>query len=163
KIHSQEEFWPAIEALGDMQSHYLLERFVPGAIFHADTIVHQREVVFAIASAYGRPPMEVSHEGGSFTTRTLNRDSAIACQILDVNRQVMKAFGLVHGVSHTEFIQGRDDGRIYFLETSARVGGAHIADLVEAATGLNLWAEWAKVEIAGTIGTYRPTEPRSDY
>ncbi len=26
------------------------------------------------------------------------------------------------------------------------MGGAHIADLIQAATGLNLWAEWARVE-----------------
>ena len=61
----------------------------------------------------------------------------------------MKAFGLVRGVSHSEFIRGREDGKLYFLETSARVGGAHIVDLIEAATGINMWAEWAKVEIAG--------------
>ncbi len=54
----------------------------------------------------------------------------------------------MRGVTHTEFIRGRDDGKIYFLETAARVGGAHIADLVEASTGINLWKEWAKIEIA---------------
>ncbi len=72
------------------------------------------------------------------------------------NRRVMLALGMVRGVSHTEFIKARSDGRIYFLETSARVGGAHIAELVEAATGLNLWAEWAKVEVAGAAGGYQP-------
>ena len=41
-----------------------------------------------------------------------------------------------------------------FLETSARVGGAYIVDTVEAATGVNLWREWAKVEIAGEHGAY---------
>jgi hypothetical protein len=43
------------------------------------------------------------------------------------------------------------------------VGGAHIVDLVEAATGLNLWAEWAKVEVAGEDGGYRPPVPNRDY
>ena len=75
KIHRAEELWPAIEALGDMQSFYLLEQFVPGDIFHVDCIVSEREVVFAIASGYGRPPMEVSHGGGIFTTRILERES----------------------------------------------------------------------------------------
>ena len=46
----------------------------------------------------------------------------------------------------------RPDGTFVFLETSARVGGAHIADLVEAATGVNLWVEWARIETAGGIG-----------
>jgi hypothetical protein len=52
---------------------------------------------------------------------------------------------------------------VYFLETSARVGGAHIAELVEAATGINLWAEWAKVEIAGGKLPYAPPAARQDY
>jgi hypothetical protein len=66
-------------------------------------------------------------------------------------------------VSHTEYIQS-DDGRWYFLETSARVGGAHIADLVAIATGANLWAEWARVEVAAAIGaTYAPPPDRGDY
>jgi biotin carboxylase len=75
----------------------------------------------------------------------------------------MAGLGMLRGVSHTEFIKAHDDGRIYFLETSARVGGAHIADLVEAASGLNLWAEWAKVEIAGGKAPYQPPEPKNDY
>jgi biotin carboxylase len=74
----------------------------------------------------------------------------------------MPAFGMVRGVSHTEFIKARDGGEIYFLETSARAGGAHIMELVEAATGLNLWAEWAKLEIAGGKRPYSPPQPAQD-
>ncbi|MGB8099446.1 MAG: ATPase, partial [Terracidiphilus sp.] len=44
------------------------------------------------------------------------------------------------------------DGRIYFLEIAARVGGAFIADLVEAATGINLWREWARIEVSDLRG-----------
>ena len=74
----------------------------------------------------------------------------------------MNAFGLLRGASHSEFIRGREDGKLYFLETSARVGGAHIVDLVEAATGINLWAEWAKLEIAGGKKPYQPPQTRRD-
>jgi hypothetical protein len=62
-------------------------------------------------------------------------------------------------VTHTEFIRGRD-GRFYFLETAGRVGGANVAEVIEAATGINLWAEWARVEIEGEAGSYAPPEPR---
>jgi biotin carboxylase len=163
KIHRADELWAAIERLGDLQSYYLLEQFVAGDIFHVDCIVSEKEVVFAIASGYGRPPMEVSHGGGIFTTRILERESADAQRLVAENQRVMAALGMVRGVSHTEFIKSNADGRIYFLETSARVGGAHIAELVEAATGLNLWAEWAKVELAGAHGGYRPPVPQQDY
>jgi biotin carboxylase len=148
KIHTQDEFWQAVTALGDLQSQYLLERFVPGDIFHVDSIIFDGEVRFAIASGYGRPPMEVSHEGGVFTSRILDRESPLALELIAANARVMRTFGMLRGVSHTEFIRAAADGKIYFLETSARVGGAHVSDLVEAATGLNLWEEWAKVEVS---------------
>ncbi len=50
-----------------------------------------------------------------------------------------------------------------FLETSARVGGAFIVDTIEAATGVNLWREWARVELADERGTYAPPPPRDDF
>ena len=135
---------------------------MPGDIYHVDSIFYERELLFAIASRYGRPPMDVSHEGDIFTTRTLPRGSDEERPLIALNEQVLKAFGLVRGVSHSEFIRGRDDGKLYFLETSARVGGAHIADLVEAATGINLWREWAKIEIAGGKAPYQPPTPGND-
>jgi biotin carboxylase len=161
KIASAEELWAALQRLGDQQSYYLLEQYVPGDIYHVDTIVYERELLFAIASRYGRPPMEVAQEGDIFTTRTLPRGSAEERPLLALNEKVLQTFGLVRGVSHSEFIAGRD-GKLYFLETSARVGGAHIADLVEAATGINLWAEWAKIEIAGGKAPYRPPVAKND-
>jgi biotin carboxylase len=163
KVHSAEEAWTLINMLGDEQSFYLLERYVPGDIFHVDSIVYEKELLFSIASGYGAPPMDVSHKGGVFNTRVLERGSEIEEGLIEKNRRVLASLGLLRGVSHAEFIHSREDGTIYFLETAARVGGAHIADLVEAATGLNLWAEWAKIEIAGGKDPYHLPEVRNDY
>ena len=149
KIMRAEDLWPVLEALGDRQSFYVLEQFIPGDVYHVDAINSEREVVFAIAHQYGHPPMSVVHEGGIFTTRTMRRDSVDAQALLSLHRELMQALNMMRGVTHTEFIKGREDGRFYFLETAARVGGAYIAEMVEAATGLNLWAEWAKIEVAG--------------
>ena len=162
KLHNSGEFWDAVNKLGDQQSFYLLEQFVPGDIYHVDSIFYERELLFSMASRYGRPPMEVSQQGDIFTTATLPLGSPEAEPLVELNKDVMKAFGMVRGVSHSEFIRGREDGRLYFLETSARVGGAHIVDLIEAATGINLWAEWAKLEIAGGKAPYQPPTPRRD-
>jgi biotin carboxylase len=162
KVHNADEFWAALDTLGDKQSFYLLEQYVPGDIFHVDSIFNERELLFSVASQYGRPPMDVSHEGDIFTTRTLPIGSKEAQPMIDMNEKTMTAFGLLRGVSHSEFIRGRDDGKLYFLETSARVGGAHIVDLIEAATGINMWAEWAKVEIAGGKAPYKAPKPKQD-
>jgi biotin carboxylase len=163
KIRAAHDLWPILEELGDLQSFYLMEQFIPGDIFHVDTIVYEHQVLFAMASGYGRPPMEVSHEGGVFMTRILHRDSEDAWQLQQINARVMESFGMVRGISHTEFIKPHDGSGLYFLETSARVGGAHIVDLIEAASGINLWAEWAKLEVAGGAHPYAPPLPRTDY
>jgi biotin carboxylase len=163
KIASEEELWPWLEKLGDQQSSYLLERFVPGSVFHVDSVVSEGKVVFAEAHAYGAAPLDVSHHGGVFTSRTLPRAGADARALLALNRKVIAALGLVRGVAHAEFLKGEADGKLYFLEVAARVGGAYIADLVEAASGVNLWREWAKLETGAGKEPYAPPKPRKDY
>jgi hypothetical protein len=155
KVHSAESLWQLLESLGDTQADFLLEQFVAGDVYHVDSIVFDRRVRFAAASRYDTPPFVVAHEGGIFVTQTLSSGDARTQALLDVNARVLASFGLLRGVSHTEFIRTAD-GRIYFLETSARVGGAFIVDVVEAASGLNLWREWARLEIAGEDGGYDP-------
>lgn len=162
KLGASDELWPLLDGLGDRQSFYVLEQYLPGDIFHVDSIVSEREVLFAVAHKYGHPPMDVSL-GGIFTTQKIPRQSADARALDSLNREVIKTLGLVRGVTHTEFIKSRVDGRFYFLETAARVGGANIAEAIEASTGINLWAEWARIEIAGEEGSYELPPHRDDY
>lgn len=105
-----------------------------------------------MAHQYGRPPMQVMHEGGVFTTRTVDRESRDARELTALNASLAPSLGMVRGVTHAEYIRAHADGRYYFLEIAARVGGAFIADLVEAATGVNLWREWARLEVANLRG-----------
>jgi len=162
KIHGEEELWASIDELGDRSSHYLLETYVPGDVFHVDSIVYEREIRMAVASGYGTPPFDVAHGGGVFTSCLVQRGTTEERELLELNRRVLTSLGLVRGVSHSEYIRGHD-GQFVFLETSARVGGAHLAELVEAGTGVNLWAEWAKVEKAGGEGPYDVQPPRAEY
>jgi hypothetical protein len=62
---------------------------------------------------------------------------------------------LVRGVAHAEFIRSLADGEYYFLECAARVGGAYINEMVEAASGVNLWREWARIEVAAGRTRYQ--------
>jgi biotin carboxylase len=163
KIQQPEELWPWLDRLGDEQSHFLLEQFVHGSVFHVDGVVSEREVMFADAHAYGMPPLDVSHAGGVFTTRTLERDSEDAKALLALNEKVIDALGLLRGVTHAEFLKAGVDGKLYFIEIAARVGGAYISDVVEHATGVNLWSEWAKLEVGAGKTPYTLAPPRSDY
>ena len=163
KIRAADELWPILEQLGDKQSSYLLEKFVPGEVYHVDSVVSENEVVFANVSKYGKPPMNVAQGGGVFTTFTVPRGSEADGGLREINRELIAALGLVRGVAHAEFIQAHEDGHFYFLECAARVGGAYINEMVEAATGINLWREWARIEIAGGDGSYRLPAVREDY
>ncbi|MGA9509839.1 MAG: ATP-grasp domain-containing protein [Candidatus Sulfotelmatobacter sp.] len=163
KIRAADELWPILEQLGDKQSSYLLEKFVPGEVYHVDSVVSENEVVFANVSKYGKPPMNVAQGGGVFTTYTVPRGSEADNGLRAINRDLIGALGLVRGVAHAEFIQAYEDGQFYFLECAARVGGAYINEMVEAATGINLWREWARIEIASGDGSYRRPAVREDY
>ncbi len=145
KLYNKDEAWEAINSLGDEQSYYLIEAFVEGNIFHVDSIIYNHEIKFAQLHEYALPPFEVAHEGRVFCSRTVKKGSSDEKNLIEINKKVIKSLGLKKGVSHTEFIKGKD-GKFYFLETSARVGGANIANLVEETTGINLWKEWAKLE-----------------
>jgi biotin carboxylase len=152
KIESQDDLWPILDQLGDLQSHYVLERFVPGEIFHVEGVTWKGKVLFGAPYRYGKPPMQTMHQGGIFSTRALNRESIDALSLNAIHKQVIESLGLISGVTHTEFIKSDADGSFYFLETAARVGGAHIADVVELASGINPWVEWARLEVATLLG-----------
>ena len=163
KIHVADELWPILEQLGDKQSTYLLEKFVPGEVYHVDSVVSEKDVVFSNVSKYGKPPMNVAQGGGVFTTFTMLRGSDADAALRQMNRDLIAALGLVRGVAHAEFIRAHADGYFYFLECAARVGGAYINEMVEAATGINLWREWARIEVAGGDGTYKLPPVREEY
>ena len=151
------------ENLRERASYYLLARFVPGEVFHVDSVVKDGKVVFAGANEYGRPPMQVAHQGGAYISRTLERASDDERALFDANKKLVKALGLERGATHAEFIKGADDGKFYFIEIAARVGGAYISEVLEAATGVNLWREWARLEIADGRGTARIKPTRKEY
>ncbi len=164
KAHAAEDVWRALDELGDRGSHFLLERFVPGKVFHVDGIVTDGEVLLAAAHEYGHPPMQLTHEGGVFATRLLDRDSVIAQGLTAIHLEVVEALGLERGVTHTEYIQAAETGEIYFLEAAARVGGAYIAEVIESSFGVNPWAEWARMEVAALRGERYLLPPlRNDY
>src|SRR5476649_329745 len=130
KVGDHAALWRALHDAGADRAGCLLEQFVPGDVYHVDSIVWGGQVVFAVAFKYGRPPMEISHEGGLFITRRLPDDSEEGRAALEMNRRLQEGLGLRRGVSHTEFIRADGpgepggSGRFVFLETSARVGGA---------------------------------------
>ena len=169
KLHDEEQVWRAIdeldarERLQERSSYYLLERYVPGEVFHVDSLVYDGKVAFAGVNRYGRPPMDVAHGGGVFISHTLKHNSSDQKKLLQINRKLIQALGLKHGAAHAEFIKSAADSQFYFLEIAARVGGAYIAEVLEAASGVNIWREWARIEIGRGLSSYHLEPPRKGY
>lgn len=164
KVHSGDELWKVVHELGEKRHEYLVEQFKAGTVCHADALSVDGKVVFCRGSEYLSTPMEVAHGGGIFRSVTLPFHSQDDKAIQKETAKVMKAFGMRFSASHTEFIRSEEDGKFYFLETSSRVGGAHLAEMVEASSGISLWSEWAKIEDAMAKGTdYKKPKARNEY
>lgn len=148
KVYNSGQLWEVVHYLGDRRHEYLVEQFKPGDVFHVDSLSLNGEFVFSRSSQYLSTPMEVAHGGGIFRSVTVPIGSALDIELQEVNAQVMKAFGMNYSATHSEFIKDHETGEIIFLETASRVGGANLAEMVEASSGINLWREWANIETA---------------
>lgn len=168
KLEAPDEVWSAIdelnkrEALRERASYHVLARFIPGEVFHVDSLVNDGRVIFAGVNKYGRPPLQVAHGGGAYISQTIPHDSPDKKKLLEINRRLIKAMRMETGATHAEFIKSDADGDFYFLEIAARVGGAYIADVLEAASEINLWREWAKLECDGFSHGHR-LRPRREH
>lgn len=163
KLHSADDVWNRIGELGDDRSFHLIEQMVPGDLFHVDSLSAGGRVVFTEVNAYWRPLLEVYQGGGVYATRTVRRDRPEAAELTRLNADLLAGFGLGWGASHTEFMKAHADGQFYFIETSARVGGANTAEMVEHAGGVNLWSEWAKLECCRGTAAYQVPQTRQRY
>lgn len=164
KVYSADELWAHLDTLGGDRHRFLVEQFKPGDVYHVDALSEHGKIVFERASVYLSTPFEVAHGGGIFRSAIVPFGSADEKQLLALNTKVMNAFGMQTSASHTEYIKNKETGEFYFLETASRVGGAHLADMVDASSGINLWYEWARLEAAVAAGEkYQLPKPRKEY
>jgi hypothetical protein len=164
KIYNEEELWAHLDKLGGDRHNYLIEQFKPGDVFHVDALSLDGKIIFCRVSQYLSTPFEVAHGGGIFRScvSVFGGDDDKALQAMTTD--VMSAFGMQYSASHTEFIKNKADGKFYFLETASRVGGAHLAEMVDYSSGVNLWYEWARLEHAVAAGEkYKLPKVRKDY
>lgn len=203
KLHDPEAVWRTIADLDarerwhERSAFHLLEQFIPGDVYHVDSLVAGGQVLFASVERYGAPPFEVSHFGGVPISYFVKHGSPEQRALLKLNKKLLDGFGFEQGVTHAEFIRRADShhqanpigatsaaqfwigGKVdsanfsgaealasdqfNFLEVAARVGGAYTADTIAAATGINLWREWARIELATPGRPYVPPIVRQEY
>jgi biotin carboxylase len=75
KIETADEVWQAIEELNQREafreraSYHVLAQFIPGEVYHVDSLVTDGRIAFAGVNKYGRPPLQVAHGGGALSRR----------------------------------------------------------------------------------------------
>jgi biotin carboxylase len=175
KLQEPEAVWSAIteldarEAFHETAAFHLLEHYTPGDVYHVDSLVEGGKILFASVERYGAPPFDVAHFGGVNLSHTVKHGSPEQRLLLALNKKLLKGFGFDRGVTHAEFIRRAEagsaakPGQFYFLEVAARVGGAHTADTIAAASGINPWCEWARIELATPERPYILPSVRRDY
>lgn len=169
KCETADEVWGHLNELDnrntwrDHPSQFLIERFIAGKVFHVDSVVHNGKVVAVGVSEYGTPPFTVTHQGGVFTTYTVEYKSKERKELEKLNKKLLEGFDYAQGVAHAEFLQSAETGEFFLLEVACRVGGAYIANVHEHASGFNLWREWAKLETATDEKPYKAPKLRKDY
>ena len=174
KLHDPEAVWRAIDDLDarelfhERSPFHLLEQFIPGDVYHVDSLVAGGQVLFASVERYGASPFEVSHSGGVPISYFVKHGSHEQRTLLKLNKKLLDGFGFEQGVTHAEFIRRADSERhesdqFVFLEVAARVGGAYTAETIAAATGINLWREWARIELATPERPYILPPIRKEY
>jgi len=182
----------ARETPHDTSDFHLLEQYISGDVYHVDSLVNQGQVIFASVERYGAPPFDISQFGGVTVSHTVKRGSQEEQLLLVLNKRLVGGFGLERGVTHAEFIRradaevprgfapesGREGNKsraeddcahvstsdqFYFLEVAARIGGAYTTNTIEAATCINPWREWARIELATRERPYTLPPVRVDY
>jgi hypothetical protein len=125
-------------------------------------VISEREVLFSVVQRYGRAPAR--QQGGLQSSQVVLRGSRDWVELTGLNAGVAPSLGMARGVTHAEFLRAEADGRYLFTEIAAPVCGPWEVEVVEAATGVNLWREWARLEAAQLRGeNYLPPESYEMY
>lgn len=134
-LYDPEQVWKTLEELGDDQSNFLLEQSIFGDIFSVDGITADGKVVFSAVRSNAQQAEDQSTSHHSQNDHELKAIHAAS----------LPALGFVRGVTHTKFLRSHASGELYFLETAV---GTSTAEGIEPVSGINLWVEWARVEVA---------------
>ncbi|MFD0000823.1 ATP-grasp domain-containing protein [Streptomyces sp. NPDC127178] len=117
-----------------LDSRVLLQSYVPGEEFSADTVVHE-------GVPYPLPVVRKDTTAGTYRVETghscpAGLDPGTVRAIQDTAARAALAVGVRNGIAHTE-VKVPPGGEPVVIETGARLPGDNICEIVEAATGVS--------------------------
>lgn len=149
RIEDQSQFDSFLNEWNNASQPMLVEEFITGKEFHIDSIVSNAEVVFTSVSEYLFNCLDVIDNKrplGSITHPSTSKD-VLVTRLEGFNRQIIRALGITNSVCHAEMFV-TEDGKIYFGEIAARIGGiAVIPPIVLNTHGVDLFQAAIDVEL----------------
>ena len=136
KITSEEVYFATKDLLSNHSKKYIAERFIEGQLFHCESIVKNKEIIFSKVGKCSTPAANFQKLEPMFYSFVDDKD-AIAIQIKKFNQDVLKVMPLENGVTHHEMFVTPDD-QILFLEIAARTPGALLIPQYQKKFGINL-------------------------
>jgi biotin carboxylase len=152
QLHESEQVWRALDALGDDQSGFLLEQSIEGDRFHVDSVTADGTVVFSAVSPHQKISSGVAEAGELLPAAKVPNSAADIEGLRRANTALLSSMRMARGVAHTEFLRSNASRDFYFMETWASVDDRCIEDMMKETHGLNLWVEWARLEVAAMRG-----------
>ena len=145
-VESPEQLWHVLDELGDQQSYYVLEEPLAGERFTVESILSDCRVVFSVVLRHLELP------GGIRRIETVDRTSRECAELTALNGNLAPSLGMVRGLTQASFVRSGPGAPYRFDRILAGVGAEGVDQVVEAASGLNLWREWARMEMAHLHG-----------
>lgn len=152
KLAESEQVWRALDALGDDQSGFLLEQSIEGERIHVDSLTADGVVVFSAVSPYWAALSKGNKAGELMPRAQKSNTPADVERLRGANTALLSSMRMTRGVAHTEFLRSNATGEFYFMETSATVDDRCVSDMMQETHELNLWQEWARLEVAAMRG-----------
>jgi biotin carboxylase len=127
-----------------------IETFVDGPILHVDGLVAAGALLFARASAYVNTCYDFAN-GKPLGSILLPSDKA--SRPINFAQRCLRALGLHEGAFHLELIDSAQG--LVFLEVGARVGGGEIPFVMRDVYGVDLVADWLRLQLGRPPETIR--------
>lgn len=135
KIHNINELSSWAKTV-DGNELYEIDEFIEGTMYHCDSYIKNRKVLFTFVSQNSRPCYDftVGKIKGTIVLPTSHPDSIL---FMDIAARTLHALGIPKaGVTHLEIIKTKDN-QIYFIEIAHRSPGCLIPRMYKEHAGID--------------------------
>ncbi|MCX2829472.1 hypothetical protein CN568_24185 [Bacillus pseudomycoides] len=143
----------------------MVETFVDGEMYHSNGLIMDGEIVFLAVGRYGTVPLNRVAGGGyqqvlGALTELLSPDEEIFSRIYEFTNNIVKSLPAPnHSSFHCEMFHTAND-QLVFCEIASRTAGARIGECIIQSYGVDLNAEWSRLECGLDVTVPRNIVPK---